>query len=193
MESGGKNAKTYQLQKGNSSPFVEYGDNYIRKSTALYLIQENDPLSNDRLLRVRATQPSHLYSATNVEMNARHRVRAGELCVFSRVDSEERLLLGRVIQFSYMYGNKRERQYTSNYVDLSKDSKTNIGVLCNLYQCVSFNDEEVFFRSLNTYTAGYLTLDSSLLSEEDFSFAILISNISKVISNWKADLVVDAD
>ena len=134
-------------------------------------------------------------------MNARHCVRAGELCVFSRVDSEERLLLGRVIQFSYMCRNKMERQYTSNYVDLSKDSKTNIGVLCNWYQCVSFNDEEVFFRPLNTYTAGYLTLenyyctipDSSLLSEEDFSFAILISNISKVISNWKADLVVDAD
>ena len=132
VESGGKNAKTYQLQKGNSSPFVEYGDKYIRKSTALYLIQENVPLSNDRLLRVRATQASHLYSATNIEMNTRHFVTAGELCVFRRGDSEERLLLGRVIQFSYMYGNKWERQYTSNYVDLSKDSKTNIGSFMQL-------------------------------------------------------------
>ena len=31
-------------------------------------------------------------------------------------------MVGRVIQFSYLQGNKRERQYSANYVDLSKDT-----------------------------------------------------------------------
>ena len=43
------------------TPFVQYEGVYIRKSTTLYLLQENAKLSNDRLLRVRDAQLSHLY------------------------------------------------------------------------------------------------------------------------------------
>ena len=44
------------------SAFVELDGVYIRKTTALYILQENPQLSNDRLLRVRSVQPSHLFS-----------------------------------------------------------------------------------------------------------------------------------
>ena len=41
--------------------FVLFNGVYIRKTTALYLVQENTQFSAARLLRVRATQPNHVY------------------------------------------------------------------------------------------------------------------------------------
>ena len=58
-------SKTYSLQKRNKTPFILYSDRYIRKTTALYLLQENVSLSNDRLLRVRQNQLSHIHDARN--------------------------------------------------------------------------------------------------------------------------------
>lgn len=57
------------------------------------------------------------------------------------------------------------------------------------------------FKPLNIYRVGYLSLDnyyctvsdSALLSEEGFAFAIHITNIEKVIRNWKIDLSAGAD
>jgi len=53
QQKGTAKSKTYALQRKDKSPFMFYGQQYIRKSTALYLLQENISLSNDRLLRVK--------------------------------------------------------------------------------------------------------------------------------------------
>ena len=46
----------------------------------------------------------------------------------------KKLLDGRIIQFSYMTGNKRERQYPSGFVDMTKPSFTTIGVFANWFR-----------------------------------------------------------
>ena len=60
-ESRGENqGRTYNVKErpnaltATSSYFIQYYGAYIRKSTALYLLQENLQLSSDRLLRVRS-------------------------------------------------------------------------------------------------------------------------------------------
>ena len=50
-----KDGRTYKFMKKDAcSPFAIYCGKYIRKTTAVYLLQEKEQLSNDRLLRVRA-------------------------------------------------------------------------------------------------------------------------------------------
>ena len=70
-ESVGENqGRTYNVEKrpnaltATKSPFIQYNGAYIRKSTALYLLQDNFQLSSDRLLRVRSEQPKHIFSST---------------------------------------------------------------------------------------------------------------------------------
>ena len=83
------NSTVVDSRKSKKTPFVEYNGAYIRKTTALYLLQENYQVSNDRLLRVRSSQPSHLFSASDLENNSSSFVRMGDLCLFHRVDSEK--------------------------------------------------------------------------------------------------------
>ena len=83
--------RTYNLQRKKKSPvkspFVKYMDAYIRKTTASYLLQENFQVSKDRLLRVRAEQPNHIFSSTHLNKDYEQRaVKCGDLCVFNRVD-----------------------------------------------------------------------------------------------------------
>ena len=123
------------FNRKGKSPFIEYNGAFIRKSTALYLLQENKQLSNDRLLRVRASQPGHLFNGESELGTDQERVivRSGDLCFF-RVQHSTNILIGRIIQFSYLEGSKKERQYSSTYVDMSLESFHNIGVFANWYQ-----------------------------------------------------------
>ena len=94
-------------------------------------------MSNDRLLRVRSTQSSHLYTGDNgddsFDSGHQKKVNSGDMCVFKRIDCEK-VIIGRVIQFSYLDGGKRERQYSSSYVDMSLESHKNIGVFANWFK-----------------------------------------------------------
>ena len=104
---GAKRPRTYRKANG----FMEYQGSYIRKTTACYLLQEHSQVSNDRVLRVREIQLSHLLTGNvSEESDVRVIVKIGDLCVFRQVESEK-LLLGQIVQFSYLEGNKRERQY----------------------------------------------------------------------------------
>ena len=128
-----KNAKCAFVRYENAKcAFVRYENAFIRKCTALYLIQENYQVSSDRLIRVRSEQPDHLFSNSESTSGPQKSVKSGDLCVFKRID-QKKYIVGRVIQFSYLLGNKRERQYSANYVDLSKDSYKTIGVFANWY------------------------------------------------------------
>ena len=90
--------------------------------------------SNDRLLRVRRDQPEHLFSIPETYDGMDTSVRSGNLCVFKRVDRKKnKYLLGRVVHFSYLSGSKRDRHYTSTYVDMTKEIFKTIGAFVNWY------------------------------------------------------------
>lgn len=199
-------SRQYSLLDGNGkSSFIEYKGSYIRKSTALFLLQEKKQVSNDRLLRVRSSQPSHLFNDDNMEPSGpQTKVNSGDLCVFKRIDSKKNLL-GRVIQFSYLEGSKKQRQYSSSYVDMSLESHKNIGVFANWYGISEVDGKlgKVFFRLTDTFTTGYLSMENYLLtigqnttesaiSEKD-AFALPIVVIQDVLEDWKETLTFTND
>ena len=96
-DSGDCSHKTFRLKnKKQSSPFVLYKGTYIRKTTALYLLQEGTSVSNDRLLRVRADQPKHIFSSLDVDKCGPNEIHSSRrsMC-FSRVDCKEKCLIDR--------------------------------------------------------------------------------------------------
>ena len=206
-------SKTYSLFRKErlpmspKCPFLIYNGTYIRKSTALYLLQENFAVSNDRLLRVRAQQPSHIFSRSENGRNGlQNAVRSGDLCLFKRVDSPK-CLIGRLIQFSYLEGNKRERQYSSMYVDMTKESHKGIGVFANWFEGThktstdsAENAEIINFKPLDfVFAPGYVSMkhyvatidDSALIESAEYSFSISVDVLIKVLPQWKSRLTFD--
>ena len=59
-----------------------YNGVHIRKATALYLVQESTQCSTDRLLRVRATQPNHVYDSGKSVFSSKNKISSGDLCPF---------------------------------------------------------------------------------------------------------------
>ena len=106
-ESVGENqGRTYNVEKrpnaltATKSPFIQYNGAYIRKSTALYLLQENFQLSSDRLLRARSEQLKHIFSSSPIhDCGHQETVNCGHLCIFKRVDDSSKCLFVRITQF----------------------------------------------------------------------------------------------
>lgn len=198
MLSGGQGSSTnrsYSLSRESKCPFVQYKGAYIRKTTALFILQEGTQVSNDRLLRVREEQPSHLFSGIDERGSLSSSVRVGDLCVFRRVDCDK-LLLGRVMQFSYLTGNKRQCEYSSTYVDMSIPSYLNIGVYCNYFARSNdvHSSERIRFTPLHlVFTAGYLPMEHFIckLNEEyvftsnhdDIPFEIPLTYLSTLLES----------
>ena len=188
----------------NPRHFVPYNGQYIRKSTALYLLQENIGLSNDRLLRVREEIPDHLYSGSTSGTETSKHVITGDLCFFRRIDCEK-VLVGRVVQFSYIEGNKKERQYTSSYVDMEKDSHKKIGVFSNWYAMTanSFEQSEsskTFCDVNKAFKAGYLpmsyyvsTITGDLQDICESSFTISSDKLTSLLPNWNEIMTVETE
>ena len=83
------------INKNGSSPFVKYGNVFIRKRTALYLIEENYQLSSDRLLWVRGKQPEHLFSISEHFGGPSTSIHSGDLYIFKPIDTKQtKYLLG---------------------------------------------------------------------------------------------------
>ena len=127
----------------------------------------------------------------------------GDLCIFTRVDCEK-CLLGRIIQFSYLTGAKKERQYSSNFVDLTKESYKSIGVYANWFQGTrALNNQDfnkVSFKPVElVFTPGYLPMsyyiasidDSTLLYNADFSFSIPVEILKTALPRWRVKMTFD--
>ena len=110
---------------------------YIRKTTVLWLLQEGERVSSDRLFRVRATQPydtstSQLQPSTH-DMNLRlpkisDEAEVGDMCVFDR---ENGWMIGCVLQFAF-YKEKTitNYQYKGSIANIHDK---NLGVMCTWY------------------------------------------------------------
>jgi len=89
---------------------------------------------------------------------------------------------------SVLTGNKRQRNFSNNVVDFSKDSVNNIGVFANWFSAVSQSDDEfleendfIFFKSIEVeFTCGYIAADcyiatidkTVVIDASNFSFSI---------------------
>ena len=161
QEKGSSKSKTFALQRRNKSPFILYDQQYIRKSTALYLLQENISLSNDRLLRVRNKQLSHIHNDQNESFYPEKHVKNCDLCIFRRVDNPSMYALGRILQFSYMSSTKKNREFSGDYVNLDEKCDLScIGSFCNWYIALEEIDSSVGFKLSHSYTQGYLPLNN---------------------------------
>ena len=79
---------------------------YIRKSTAIWLFQEYERVSSDRLFRVRTKQPNSSESHANIPKTTDvnnlpaicETIHVGDVCVFQNTNGSE-WKLGKVLQF----------------------------------------------------------------------------------------------
>ena len=137
-----KNDNHVEDSKRVHSPFVEVkvGERnvYIRKTTAIWLFQDTERVSSDRIFRVRATQPGQTVdkitevplekSNAQLPIIAKHIV-LGDICVF---DAPHHWRIGRVLQFTkYTKSGSKPTPYKGNY----GNREDQIGVLCTWYEC----------------------------------------------------------
>ena len=87
-------------------------------------------------------------------------IKVGDFRIFKRIDNEK-LLTNKIVQFSYLDGNKRDRQYSSNFVDISKDSYKHIGAFADWHViCGDSKDGLVFLEEdSGIFTAGYVPME----------------------------------
>ena len=103
-----------------------------------------------------------------------------------------------------MQGNKRERQYSADFVDLTKATYKNIGVFANWFQGTRISQDRrvdvVEFKPLELiFTPGYISLthyiasidDSTMIESSDNSFSLPIDVVRKVLPQWKTKLTFD--
>ena len=136
------------IKKGNHSPFVEVKISninfkdpiYVRKSTAVWLFQEGERVSSDRLLRVRSNQ---LFSSVTTK-GANHqdksivhdglpdvnsKIEVGELCVFRySTSTESQWKIGKIQKFSkFKCKHLKDQEYKATSAEIKMKD---IGVLC---------------------------------------------------------------
>ena len=82
-------------------------------------------------------------------------VKYGDMCV----DDGKKMLVGRIFQFSYLTGTKRQQEYSSMYVDLTQDH-AGIGAFANWFAVSDVVDDFVFFSPLiDVFTQGYVPME----------------------------------
>ena len=201
-EKGTIKSHAFKKTSHSKTPFVEFNGAYIRKSTVLYLLQENFQMSNDRLLRVRSNQPSHLFSSTsNSKICSSTNVQINSLCFFRRIDNDE-IILGRVVQFSYLQGSKKQREYSSSYVDTTLQSFKDIGVFANWFgrKKESTSTDFILFEPVdNIFTSGFLSMENFIVCIDessvvyDLSAPIAIPSVylNDILPNWNKQLTMN--
>ena len=145
---------------------------------------------------MRPEQAHHLLNNDNCNM-LDSCIKVGDFCVFKRIDNEK-FLIGKIVQFSYLEGNKRDRQYSSNYVDVSKDSYEKIGAFADWY--VILEDPEnglIRLEELETgiFTVGYVSMDqyycrieSTMLTFNDSNILIQVPSMDNIFPQWRTCL-----
>ena len=120
------------------SPVLKLSDGKIvRKTTAIWLFQEGEHVSSDRLFQVRAKQPFSSETRTSISgkppVNETpyfcDEVDVGEMCAFS---NEGHYQIGRILQFCH-YEKKKvsEYQYQSRFVNTKQ---RDLGVLWTWFE-----------------------------------------------------------
>jgi len=114
---------------------------FIHKTTAVWLFQEGERVSADRLFRVREIQPYATNSkvVTSTEDSKPEVVtklpvlEVGNICAFLKKRGDCIWQIGRVLQFAYyLERTKKARQYKATTVNI-KENLGKVGVLCSWF------------------------------------------------------------
>lgn len=114
---------------------------FIHKTTAVWLFQEGERVSADRLFRVRETQPY----TTNLKASLSNKasipavavqqpvLEVGNVCVFLKKRGDSMWQIGKVLQFAYyLEKTKKARQYRATTVNI-EGNLGKVGVLCSWF------------------------------------------------------------
>ena len=136
---------------------------FIRKTTLVWLFQEGERVSTDRLFRVRDKQP---YSTPVQQISTKcndlslpqvqEYVELGDICVFQENITPKGWSIGRITQFAnYKESLKSDRQYKSSRALV----ESNVGALCTWFEC-SKEDDNKFYYS-NERSMEYIPISKS--------------------------------
>ncbi len=176
-----QNGKVHQKKKTyKHSQFVEYKGAFIRKSTALYLLQENPVLSSDRLIRVRENQEK-----TSEPAQIKEIVTSGDLCVFNQVGVPGKILFGRMVQFTYLDGTKRQQEYSGMYVDMQQPSFSTYTLFFYKNDVFSFEAQYSYFFH---FEPRVIWISDGLLwwiFRENFSHGLTLDKVGNALSIYR--------
>ena len=143
-------------------PYVEVSLNdctfSIKKTTAVWLLQESERVSSDRLFRVRENQPFSSTLQPLMQISCANPVMlatltVGDLCLFNLTIDWE---LGRILQFAKY--DTDTKKYSKPYKEQNaKASSKNVGVLCTWYEHVKDSmfqlsrNREMEYKPLESY------------------------------------------
>ena len=116
---------------------------YIRKSTAIWLLQEFEHVSSDRLFRVRTKQPNSSEFQVNLSEKQLTVVKSlpqkceviniGDVCVFQKYRCGE-WKIGKVLQFFYHSGKTpKAQQCKQTSMKFISDDTNNVSVVCTWF------------------------------------------------------------
>lgn len=152
-----------------SSPFVLVGDGFgnpqiIRKSTFIWMKSSGDTtLSSDRLLRVQESEVNHLNSMPKnlLKPSKEETIYVGEWCAFAE---EGKIVVGRVLAFSYMQGRSiKDQEYKrlSAPVKAPQKNARGLGCLCSWF---SFKGNSRVLTHTSMDSHGYFEVEHYLCS-----------------------------
>jgi len=158
-----KSKKKQSFKKDHK--FVEIIHNnesiFVRKSTLVWLHQEGERVSSDRLFRVRSKQPYNtmLQNASSHNKDSQlpkteDQVSLGDFCVFK--NRSDMWKIGKVLQFANFNERlKKDRQYKNSQATV----QSAVGALCSWYHSTRENNR--LFVYAPTDNPGYISLCSS--------------------------------
>ena len=119
---------------------VEGKEVYIRKTTAVWLLQDSERVSSDRIFRVRSKQSNEPASkgstineeSSNLPIRSSYLV-IGDVCAFNIGST---IMLGRVLQFAKKDKKGKITGYKGNYAPVNE---THFEILCTWYKIESEN------------------------------------------------------
>ena len=139
---------------------------FVRKSTLVWLFQEGERVSSDRLFRVRSTQPYNktLQTITKHSKDFQlpkvdERVSLGDLCVFRNktiINQCDQWKIGRIMQFA---NNKERLKKDRQYKNSSAMIQSSVGVMCSWYYSSKENNRLFVYTPNDDFS--YISLTDS--------------------------------
>ena len=167
---------------------------FIRKTTAVWLFQESEHVSSDRLFRVRNKQPNEIQGIKPTQTPeidvplpvVCDSIKVGDICIFKCTKTWH---VGKVLQFKFTEGRTlKSQQYQGTS---AKVVTAGLGVLCSWYKChppltlqtfsISCDGEHLFWP-ISTYLCTlYFSCFHTILyakCDDDISTVVRIKNNS---------------
>ena len=172
------------------SPFVQVklGEScktiFIRKTTAVWLFQEGERVSSDRLFRVRAKQPYSSDVSKQEEVNNEsgyvpyisQTINLGNLCAFKAGDMWN---IGKVLQFSKKGAKKKFQQYKECSVSVSM---VDIFVLCSWCSRVSESSSTIYKVASQQTEHAFIPISYYICTLTRNSFAVIKGSCENIKS-----------